>query len=525
MPARLHMEKHLPDTRSDGETIRLVGRSSRLSLLQIEIVQNKIKTAFPEMKVEIIAKSSKGDELQGIPLHTVEGSDFFTQDIFDALKNGEADIAIHSLKDMSGEHFFGENKFAIVDRDDARDVTIFNNDIEEKIASGKTIIIGTCSPRREEMATVFLKKALPQLNDDIKIETKSIRGNVETRLRKLNNGEYDATILAMAGLNRLLNSAKDAALIKELLKDKKLMVLPLIECVPAPCQGAVVAEAYYENEKAIAVLKKINNEKLFADCVNEKKAASEYGKGCLQQFGVTTIPYGNNSTLYAAGKDENGKQFSHWYYTRNLKQEGNIFSAADHVKDFFQIETLQDIQMDENIDAVYIASNNTVHSSAIQNAIQNKRIWAAGTHTWYGLAKKGMWVEGCADGLGLELLTTAWQSSLISLSKEKAQILTNQLGVDTWKKEGWEATATYHLFPHLNNNIIPALKNSSIFFWTSFHQYECCKNILPDKAVHCCPAGKTAQLFRNADIEPKIFPTIAAFKEWKKEISIATSVG
>ena len=103
-----------------------------------------------------------------------------------------------------------QNKFAVVDRDDTRDVAIFNNDIEEKIKRGETIIIGTCSPRREEMATVFLQKALPQLSTEIKIETKAIRGNVETRLRKLNSGEYDATILATAGLNRLLRSEEDA---------------------------------------------------------------------------------------------------------------------------------------------------------------------------------------------------------------------------------------------------------------------------------------------------------------------------
>jgi hydroxymethylbilane synthase len=167
--------------------------------LQIDIVKQKIQSAFPGLKVEVIARSSRGDALQEIPLHTVEGSDFFTQDIFDALTNGEADIAVHSLKDMSSEHFFGANKFAVVDRNDTRDVAIFNGNVEEKIKNGETIIIGTCSPRREEMATEFLKKALPQLNSEIKIETKPIRGNVETRLRKLNSGEYDATILATAG--------------------------------------------------------------------------------------------------------------------------------------------------------------------------------------------------------------------------------------------------------------------------------------------------------------------------------------
>ena len=68
------------------ESIKLIGRSSRLSLLQIDIVKQKIQSAFPEAKVAVVGRSSKGDGLQDIPLHTVEGSDFFTQDIFDALK-------------------------------------------------------------------------------------------------------------------------------------------------------------------------------------------------------------------------------------------------------------------------------------------------------------------------------------------------------------------------------------------------------------------------------------------------------
>src|SRR5215510_4942392 len=114
------------------DTITLIGRASRLSLLQLEKAKQKIEAAYPGMLVQIIARSSRGDALQDVPLHTVEGSDFFTQDIFDALKNGEADIAVHSLKDMSSEHFFGPNKFAVVDRDDVRDLAIFVADVEQK---------------------------------------------------------------------------------------------------------------------------------------------------------------------------------------------------------------------------------------------------------------------------------------------------------------------------------------------------------------------------------------------------------
>ena len=89
MPARPNQKiKAMYKGRSDGETIRLIGRSSRLSLLQIDIVKQKIQLAFPQLKVEVIARSSRGDALQEIPLHTVEGSDFFTQDILYALAKG-----------------------------------------------------------------------------------------------------------------------------------------------------------------------------------------------------------------------------------------------------------------------------------------------------------------------------------------------------------------------------------------------------------------------------------------------------
>ena len=226
------------------EKIRLIGRNSRLSLLQIERVKQKIALAYPGMEVEIIARSSRGDELPNIPLQTMEGSDFFTQDIFDALANGEADIAVHSLKDMSYEHFSGTNQFAVTEREDVRDIALFRKDTEEKIKRGETIIIGTCSPRREEMAIGFLQKALPQLQGSVHVETKFIRGNVDTRLRKLDDGEFDGILLATAGLNRLLSSEEDAPSIKDLLKNKRFMLLPLMECVPAPCQGAIVAEAH-----------------------------------------------------------------------------------------------------------------------------------------------------------------------------------------------------------------------------------------------------------------------------------------
>lgn len=232
--------------------IRIICRSSTLSLLQAQLVKQNLLQAQPDAFVEVVGRSSRGDREQHVSLSVLDGTDFFTEDIFNALANDEADIAVHSLKDMSAPHFFSHNAFAVVDRDDVRDVAIFNPDVIEKIKNGQTIIVGTCSPRREEMAVHFLKKALPQLGT-INIKTKPIRGNVEGRLKQLDDGLYDATILATAGLNRLLKySSTQTAVtnpgggltISDLLKHKLLMLLPLFECVPAPCQGAIVAEAH-----------------------------------------------------------------------------------------------------------------------------------------------------------------------------------------------------------------------------------------------------------------------------------------
>jgi hydroxymethylbilane synthase len=516
MPARrLLMSRKQLNNPSDVETIKLIGRSSRLSLLQLDIVKRKIQVAFPDIKVEVIARGSRGDGLQDIPLHTVEGSDFFTQDIFNVLTTGEADIAVHSLKDMSSEHFFGENKFAVVDRDDTRDVAIFNQDIEEKIKNGEKIIIGTCSPRREEMATIFLKKALPQLNVEIKIETRPIRGNVETRLRKLNTGKYDATILATAGLNRLLRSAGDTLIIKELLADKKLMLLPLVECVPAPCQGAIVAESHFSNTKAIEVLKKINNDALYADCYVEKKEAIKYGAGCIQKFGVTTVATKNGNYLYAAGKDAEGTEFVKWDPLPDLKINGPLFSSTEVMNGFFDYEWgNKEIRTEKPV--VFVANYKAIEDQAEVKNLSDKTIIASGTKTWLALSRKGYWITACADALGFEFLLTSLDMRLLNIKAEDITIVTHEAAAIRWRSKGYDAVSNYKLVPTNEKTIQQSITTAAAIFWTSFSQYEFYGKYARKDAQHLCVGGETAELLKQAGVAPVIFPTIKAFDTWKK---------
>jgi len=521
--------------------VRIICRSSRLSLLQAELVRQKILSVQPVADVEIIAATSRGDRELHLNLSVLDGTDFFTEEIFNALERNEADIAVHSLKDMSADHFFSHDAFAVVDRDDVRDIAIFNPGILEKIERGEKIVVGTCSPRREEMAIDFLKKALPQLNTGILIETKPIRGNVEARLKQLDDGDFDATILATAGLNRLLKSIPDAANIKDLLLEKRLMLLPLIECVPAPCQGAIVAEAHPSNKEAVALIKKINNTSLFENAFNEKKEAFQYGTGCLQKFGVTTIITPFLKTLFAAGENNQGVKFSRWSSLPEIELNGiNLFSTTDFMKDFFSYEwTHENVRINQPI--VFIANYKAVqqdtngllhHGNEIQQkeerrflADKQKILFASGTKTWFELAKQGFWVQGCADAMGFEYFLTVLQMPLFKIHQTDVCILTHEEAAERWKNKGFHAVSNYRLKTEEHKIIKQKIAAADFIFWSSFSQFKYYRQYCKSSALHACAGGETASLLKIHNIDPILFPTIKSFEQWRKSSTLSHSVG
>ncbi|MBU6158027.1 MAG: hypothetical protein KGP35_03235 [Bacteroidetes bacterium] len=506
--------------------LRIICRKSRLSLLQAELVKKKILLAEPDALIEIIGRSSRGDKEQHVPLSSLDGTDFFTQEIFEALQNGEAEIAVHSLKDMSAPHFFSHTAFAIVDREEVRDVAIFNPSVLSKIEKGQPIVIGTCSPRRELMATQFLKKALPQLHQEIRIETRPIRGNVEGRLTQLDEGKYDGTILAAAGLNRLLEAEAaegtkdDQTSVTHLLKDKRRMFLPLIECVPAPCQGAIVAEADPSNAWAVEVLQKINNNTLMQEAVAEKRKAFEYGTGCLQKFGVVTLHTSNGNYLYAAGEDKDGKAFSEWSPLPeiNISTE-DIFSTTDTMKDFFTYEwSNQKINITEPL--VFVANYKALLQEGLREVLSAKKVWASGTKTWYELAKLGVWVEGSADALGFEHWLPMLSIPLINQSADDICILTHEAAVARWQQKGKKAVSNYRLIPSHIESIQHKISDAKAIFWSSYAQYEYYGKYVAAQAKHICAGGETAERLRQAGIDPVIFPTLKSFDAWRKSLTL-----
>ncbi len=379
---------------------KIVCRGSKLSLAQADIVKNKMIAFDPKIQLEIVIKETQGDLNQISPLPELEGKDFFTKDIQDFLLTGQADFAVHSLKDVSGD-FFNGSHFAIIERDDPRDVALFSSDVLMKLNKGHTLVVGTSSPRRATMAKEFLLSALPTPDhQEVKIEATAIRGNVDTRLQKLTNGEYDGIILACAGLNRLLR-AHNRTYIEGLLKDKLLMILPLLHCPPAPGQGAIVAETGPDNAEAIKILKAINDGPLARAVDMERKVAQHYGSGCHQQFGTVYINTGDSQFIYAAGIDRTGNKFAENYSNEGIlfeRKQNSVIVNANHP-----------LFAQQNIQLTTSKSEFTVDST--------KRFWVSETESWFALAKKGIWVEGSLEGFGMKSNEKTLTSPLVNIHK------------------------------------------------------------------------------------------------------------
>lgn len=173
-----------------GKIIRIGSRESRLAIIQTEIVAKQLKQVLPGVQIEIVTMKTTGDLILNQPLDQIGGKGLFVKELDQALIEGRCDLTVHSLKDMPMELPKELPILAYIKREDPRDVLVLREGLK---ALPQSPVIGTGSKRRQLQAASFFPGA----------QFKGIRGNLETRLRKLDQGEYDALILAAAGMKRL----------------------------------------------------------------------------------------------------------------------------------------------------------------------------------------------------------------------------------------------------------------------------------------------------------------------------------
>ena len=238
------------------------------------------------MFIEYLYKDTRGDIDLTTPLSQLPEIGVFTSDLRESLINEEADIAVHSWKDLPINLTKGTKIIGTLPRADMRDIIFFKKKNLDKIEKNKTLNLLTSSPRREYNLNTFLKNALPYKIEKISFD--NIRGNIPTRLNKYFFGDADGIVLAKAALDRLLNNNTDLSKdIRKILDSSNWLIPPLSENPCAPAQGAIAIEVKDGRDDIINLIREINDTETFESVQIERNILSSYGGGCHQKIGVS----------------------------------------------------------------------------------------------------------------------------------------------------------------------------------------------------------------------------------------------
>ena len=259
-----------------NQTLKIATRRSPLALWQANYVKERLIQIYPELTVELVPLITKGDVILDTPLAKIGGKGLFVKELENALLSGEADIAVHSMKDVPMQFPAGLELSVICKREDPRDAFVSNRyRCLAELPQGARV--GTSSLRRQCQ--------LKQLRPDLDIQ--SLRGNVGTRLSKLDNGDYDAIILAAAGLIRLELQQRIASFID------------VETSLPAAGQGAVGIECRSNDERVKQLLAPLADVQTTACVLAERAMNNHLQGGCQVPIGGYAVLQDNQIYLRA----------------------------------------------------------------------------------------------------------------------------------------------------------------------------------------------------------------------------------
>ncbi|MCY7320498.1 MAG: hydroxymethylbilane synthase [Phormidesmis sp. CAN_BIN36] len=257
--------------------IRIGSRKSQLALVQTHWVQAALQKAFPDRTFEVHTMSTQGDKILDVALAKIGDKGLFTKELEVGMLNQDIDFAVHSLKDLPTRLPEGLMLGCITDRENPADALVVHEKHKDKQLDTlpEGAVIGTSSLRR----LAQLRHHFPHF------AFKDVRGNVITRLAKLDAGEYDALILAVAGLERLE------------LGDRVHQVIPAEISLHAVGQGALGIECRSDDAEVLAVIKALEHQPTAYRCYAERAFLRELEGGCQVPIGVNTLIKGDTLTL------------------------------------------------------------------------------------------------------------------------------------------------------------------------------------------------------------------------------------
>jgi hydroxymethylbilane synthase len=251
---------------TDMHTLTIASRESALAMWQAEHIRDRLRELHPECTVNILGMTTRGDQILDVTLSKIGGKGLFVKELEVALEAGDADLAVHSMKDVPMELPAGFELAVIGEREDPRDAFVSNRYARlSDLPPGS--VVGTSSLRREAQ----LRARYPHL------AVKPLRGNVGTRLKKLDEGQFDAILLAAAGLKRLG------------LGERIKCLLSVEDSIPAAGQGALGIEIRSGNTRVAAMLAALNHSETAACVRAERQVSRVLGGSCQVPLGAHAV--------------------------------------------------------------------------------------------------------------------------------------------------------------------------------------------------------------------------------------------
>ncbi|MCH7811190.1 MAG: hydroxymethylbilane synthase [Chloroflexi bacterium] len=268
-----------------GRTLTIGTRGSRLALRQTELVREALRGRRPELSFEVRQVRTAGDRDRTASLSEIGGQGVFVKELEAALLRHDVDLAVHSLKDVPSEIADGLVLAAILEREDPRDALVSRDGTSlDSLPAGARV--GTGSARRAAQLLAHRPDLTPV----------DIRGNVDTRVRKVEHGELDAAVLAVAGLKRLGLLERAAEIL-----EPEIMV-------PAVGQGALVVQARADDEETLMLLREIDHRESRLACEAERSFLRRLGGGCRLPFGALATIENDTISLLGFMSDEAGER-------------------------------------------------------------------------------------------------------------------------------------------------------------------------------------------------------------------------
>lgn len=450
--------------------LRLAARSSELAKIQAYQVGAELEALG--VTIDYFFRAALADQNLQWDLTQSQSKGLFTQDFFEGLKSKEFDLIVHSWKDLPTE----ENPYTFVcgtlKRADQRDLLFFKKSSMRK----KQLVLSSSSPRRIYNLEQALKSLLPFSAEDIQFQP--VRGNIHTRIKKLmQDANTDGLLVAKAAIDRLLATESDEFAagrnqLKLWLKDLQWMILPLSLNPTAAAQGALAIEVRRDHKELIELIERIRCKQTFEASSFERQCLASYGGGCHQKIGTSFVHTQRGPWFFLRGLTDSGEVLNHAKYLspENLDNEPkqktvnneSLFPMPGESLHLFERTKIQH-QLEEQLTqspdhGVWVAKNEALPKGT-ESLLKDRLVWTAGLSSWKKLAARGIWIHGCADGLGEQ--ESEGLDVLLSRPLHWFK-LTHIKGINN--RPDQTLISTYELKPA---GSVPDLKDRKYFYWTS----------------------------------------------------------